>query len=91
MRKRFFSPLPQTTREAPGEKFQVLWRIYNTVPELYRERWVHVPLPRFMSETKWIVAKDLTKIEAECVRSYWAQKPGCACFEFRVIPMGEAV
>lgn len=92
MGKRIYPPMPQTLREAPGQLFQVLWRISSVSLEKYKPRWDNCPLPRFMQEPrKWTVATNLTKQEADMVRVYWQAKPDCGCFEFKVCSMDEKV
>ena len=82
--------MPQTIREAPGELFQVLWRIGNITSEKYRPRWDNCPLPNFMQKPhKWQVATNLTKPDAIMVREYWSAKKDCGCFEFKICHMGE--
>ena len=83
--------MPQTLREAPGELFQVLWRIAGISLEKYKPRWDNCPLPNFMQKPhKWLVATNLTKPDAIMGQGNTGRpKRTGGCFEFKVCKMGE--
>lgn len=85
MGRRRFPAMPQTVREAPGQKFKVMCRYGNHVG---LNPWTLVPMPKDTPGI-WRQAFGLENPEAERVREYWATEKMTGLFAYRVFPQEE--